>query len=237
MEASIQESAVPPKVMPLEEPEEEYIPWGKRPENVERSIIQDLPKLFAQGFLLTLIFGLGSFFWIFFLAIFIALGSIFGLVIGIMAMLILAGWINMGLSGYFWSIDAKPDWKALLGHGLALLVLIVVVGIPILIVNFIRATLDLTLYILLQFLFLIVYTPIYGFIGRFVALHFEKGKVYDMGKPSKTARRAKCPNCAATYFYDESSVDSQGKIQCQNCGTRFNFPEGPIPSGIGSELQ
>jgi len=237
LEARTDEGTILPKAMPLEEREEDYVPWGKRPENIGKSIFQDLPRLFAHGFVLTLIFGVGSLFWIFFLVFFIGFGSIIGLVLGVALMFILTGWINMGLSGYFWSIKSRPDWKALLGHGFALLALLEIVGIPILLLNLMRLMIELVLYIMLQLVILIVYTPIYGFIGRTVALHFEEGKEYEMGEPSETVRRAKCPNCGATYFYEMSSVDSEGRIQCQNCGARFNFPEGPVPSGVGAELE
>ncbi len=58
-----------------------------------------------------------------------------------------------------------------------------------------------------------------------------------MGPEAKDKLTLRCFHCGASYLYSKQQIGDEGIVHCQNCGTRFNFPEDPVLSGVGAELK
>lgn len=224
------------KVTVSDEPEE-YVPWDKRKDTEEGLSASEIPRLLLHGFAFWVVFGPASLIWIPLILIAAAFGGIIGLILILLAQLVFAGFINLSLGHYLWEIHCKDDWKHLFAHGILLSVVLDAIMLVLFVINAAAIRINVVLYVLLQLLQLIVLTPIYGYAGWWIALQFEIGTEEDTSRQIDTSRRAICPSCGATYSYDESSVDSEGNVRCQNRGEEFAFPEEPVPSTSVDELQ
>lgn len=161
-----------PKVATSDEPEV-YIPWNERHDTDEEHPWQDIPRLLLHGFAFWVVFGPASLIWIPLIAISLLVGGILGLILILLAQLIFAGAINLGLARYLWEIHCKDDWKNLLAHGFLLLFVLDAIMLITFVVNITAIQINEALFILLQLLQLIVYAPIYGIAGQWIALQFE----------------------------------------------------------------
>jgi len=215
---------------------EKYIPWSKRREIEDESSKTGIPRLLLHGFAFWVVFGPASLIWIPLILIAAAFGGIIGLILLLLAQLVFAGFINLGLGRYLWEIHCKDDWVNLLAHGFVLLLVLDAIMLVVFVINAAAIRGNFALFVFLQLLQLIVLAPIYGYVGRWIALQFEIDTEEDSLEQIDTSRRATCPNCGATYSYDESVVDSKGNVGCQNCGEDFAFLKEPVPSSSEDEL-
>lgn len=95
----------------------------------------DLSKYFLHGLafsLLMLVIVLG---WAFLLVLLVRLGSIIGLIIGIVALVYAVGALNVWINNIVWGGDISEDWKKILFHGLFLFIALILVGIPGMVIN------------------------------------------------------------------------------------------------------
>lgn len=127
-----------------------------------------LLKYFEHGILFSLIMIGLVIVWAVVLVILIALGSIIGLIIGLVILLFIMGWLNAGLTSWIWETPIRTDWKSLLAHGLVLLIALVVVGIPMIVINYVAPSIITTV------VMFFVYCFIDGFVAKNVGEYFEE---------------------------------------------------------------
>jgi len=125
-------------------------------------------KYFLHGVsfsLLMLVLGLA---WAILFVILAAVGFIIGLIIGLVVLFILVGGLNSFLTDMIWGIPIKTDWKSLLAHGFALILVLLVAEIPSFLVTSFVPGLAITAVLF------IIYAFIDGFIGKNVGGYWEE---------------------------------------------------------------
>jgi len=201
---------------------ESYIPWNKREQKVENEI----PRLFAHGFIYSLLALVIYFIFIMMLVIFASIGGFIGIIIAFLVLVEMIGGVNIALADALWQIKCRSGQSNLLGHGALLFFFLLITGLMALPLTIILEMMGFALYIIGQLLYLLLFSLIDGFACRFVALQFEIGtdneRLSVEGYVSAT-----CPHCNSRYSYNPSSTDEKGTVACQNCARRFILPVGP----------
>jgi hypothetical protein len=124
---------------------------------------EDVKKYFLHGLVFSIVmFGI-VIGWAVVLVFLVVVGSVIGLIIGVLALAYVIGWLNVNLSSYFWHIRSDSKWTALLAHGFLLLIALIVVGIPQLLFTTVVPG------ILTSILLFIVYCFVDGFVAKNVA--------------------------------------------------------------------
>ncbi len=124
---------------------------------------EDVKKYFLHGLVFSLVmFGI-VIGWVLVLVFLVAVGSVIGLIIGVLALVYVIGWLNVNLSSYFWHIRSDSKWTALLAHGFLLLVALIVVSIPQLLLTTVVPG------ILTSILMFVIYCFVDGFVAKNVA--------------------------------------------------------------------
>lgn len=122
-----------------------------------------LLRYFLHGIVFSLLWIVLMFAWAVFFVFLVMIGWLIGLVIGIIVLLLFAGGLNIFLSGLIWSLNVKSGWLSILSHGLVLLLLEAIAGIPAIIVELAVPNLATTITVF------VVYCFVDGFIARNVA--------------------------------------------------------------------
>lgn len=120
-----------------------------------------LGKYFVHGALFSIIGLVLSFVWLGILIVLVVLGSIIGLLIGVVVLFFFIGGLNSMLTGFIWHVSIKTDWKTVLLHGLVLSIAFIVAHIPSIVINLAAPSI-----VTVAVLFFI-----YAFIDGFVARH------------------------------------------------------------------
>lgn len=132
------------------------------------SLLAQVLRYFAQGFLFSLLFTGLAIAWVFLLAFLLIIGLWIGLIIGFLILLFVIGALNAGLTRWIWHTPVRTDWKSLLVHGFILFIALIIFGIPNIIVLIAVPSLAMRIVLFL------VYCFIDGFIARVVAEHYEE---------------------------------------------------------------
>lgn len=125
-------------------------------------------KYFLHGILFSVIFFVLAFFWALIFAVLVVLGLFIGFIIGFVVLFFIIGGLNSFLTDILWDISIKTEWKSLLGHGFVMFILLIIVGIPAVVINFVVPSVATT--ILLFF----IYAFIDGFVAKNVAGWWEE---------------------------------------------------------------
>jgi len=157
-------------------------------ENSKESLLRYLlPRYFVHGLLFS-IFGLiiGIVLIIILLGLFV-FGALIGLIIGLILLFLVFGAVNTFLMDRIWNIQVNENWKSLLVHGFALVIAFLVVSIPSFIISLYAASLPTTIVLF------IIYCLIDGYVAKAVGSYWrEKGALGEAdlvsGRSRATAR-------------------------------------------------
>jgi hypothetical protein len=196
----------------------------------------DLPKYFLHGILYSIIAAvasliLGTITGTLSVAIAVvsaAIGQIFGGILAIVLLIgliivsfLVVGVINTYLSATFWKVRSPMNWRSLVGHGGALAILLLIFGIPAFAIDFYFPNLEQVTFIVVIVLRVAIYSLVYGYTGRFVALGFS-----NVPHASKVIRApagllATCPACGVDTLCRVGKYDETKVISCTSCGLPF----------------
>ena len=126
-------------------------------------------RYFLHGIVFSLLFFVLVFFWVFLTFFLVTIGSWLGLVIGIVFILFLMGALNVGLTEIIWGTMIGASLKSILAHGILLLILLGLVGLPSSLVLY-----NVSPGLATTSIMFVIYCFIDGFIARKVALIFEE---------------------------------------------------------------
>lgn len=137
-------------------------------EEIADSLLSLCVRYFLHGIVFSLLFFILVFFGVFLTLFLVIIGSWLGLIIGIVFILFLIGALNVGLTEIIWGTIVGTGLIRLLAHGVLLLILLVLAGLPSSLVRNISPGLATTI------IMFVIYCFIDGFIARKVALIFEE---------------------------------------------------------------
>jgi hypothetical protein len=137
-------------------------------EEIADSLLSLCVRYFLHGIAFSLLFFVLVFFGVFLTFFLVTIGSWLGLIIGIVFILFLMGALNVGLTEIIWGTMIGTSLKSILAHGILLLILLVLAGLPSSLVRNISPGLTTTI------IMFVIYCFIDGFIARKVALIFEE---------------------------------------------------------------
>jgi DNA-directed RNA polymerase subunit RPC12/RpoP len=214
-------------------------PADEEDDNIEEpeSFREKLLKLFAHGFLFSLIVGnLGTFLAIVLFPLAV-LFFVLGLILLILALIILVGWTNVKLADYFWGIKCSTSVKSYLGHGLMLIVTLFLFYIPLGAYEWAILSDYPEFAIVSRLVIIVLYSIIDGFLVRLISEQFLDPNEYvggslrhrrgtdviDHGMKKPRPIQGLCPHCSAAHWYDESALAEDGSLQCKSCGERYIF--------------
>lgn len=193
-------------------------------ESEEQSAI-DMPTLIAKYFLhgvaySLLLIGL-TFVSILLLVALVVVGSILGLLLGFLIMIMGVGYVNSFLSGYFWNIQTPTKWSSLLVHGLVLMIAIGLAGTPFIALEFLVGSLAPVFSVIAIPVLFVIHSIVNGYIGKAVASMQEESDSSWTRAQSMATYREKCPYCESVYVYKASAVRPDGTIKCFYCSHGF----------------
>jgi hypothetical protein len=87
----------------------------------------DLGKYFVHGIAFSLLFVVLVVVWVFVTAMLVAVGAIIGLLIGLGVLVLLIGALNAFITSRLW-FSVKSSFWDLVGHGLVLIIVLLIVG-------------------------------------------------------------------------------------------------------------
>jgi hypothetical protein len=151
---------------PLEEAKAELFGLPATPPTAlpEEGYPRRVTKYFIHGIAYSAIMTVLVFVWVLVAVLLVAVGSLIGFIIGVILLFMVLGGLNCFLTVTIWSISTKTAWTSLLGHGLALLVVLIIAHIPGFLINLTVPSLATT----------IVLFIVYGFVDGFVAKNVAK---------------------------------------------------------------
>lgn len=202
----------------------------------ERSFFADLPKYFLHGIIYaivtavagTIVGSIGGVFSMILVPITLAAGQLVGWILAIVLLILLLafsllviGIINTYLSVTFWKVSSPMNWKSLIGHGGVLVLLLFLFGLPALLLDFLLIGLDPFILILILVPRVVIYSIIYGYTGRFVALGFGDVRVAIDVIKVPAGLLSTCPNCGVETLCKMSKDEEAKVISCTNCGLPF----------------
>ncbi|TFF91580.1 hypothetical protein EU545_03560 [Candidatus Thorarchaeota archaeon] len=201
----------------------------------ERGFVGDLPKYFVHGIIYSIIaaaaasiLGALSAAFASVLAVVTGIGgdiaawivAIVLLVVLLVVTLLIIGIINSYLSATFWRISSPMNWKSLIGHGAAFAFAMLIFGLPAFIVDFVFQE-NPTLLVVLLIPRILIYSVIYGYTGRFVALGFGDVPVATSVSKAPAGLLAACPSCGIETLCRMYEEENMKVISCTNCGLPF----------------
>jgi transcription elongation factor Elf1 len=164
---------------------------------------------------------------VFLLGTLIVIGSILGLLLGFLILVMGLGYANSLLSEYFWKIETQTKWSSLLVHGLVLMIALGFASIPFIILEFLAGSLRPVLSIVAIPVLFVIHSIVIGYVGKAVASMQEESDSSWTRARSKTTYREKCPYCESVYVYKASAVKRDGTIKCFYCNHGFKA-EAPV---------
>lgn len=127
-----------------------------------------LPRYFLHGLLFSLISIILIFVWVFLAVALVFIGSILGLIIGIVLLFFIFGGINTYLMQGIWGISTKSNLLSLFTHGLALFLVLLLVSIPSLIVNLLSPNIAVSVVLFVFYCF------VDGYVAKAVGGNWEE---------------------------------------------------------------
>ncbi|RDE13383.1 MAG: hypothetical protein C4K49_08590 [Candidatus Thorarchaeota archaeon] len=146
-------------------------------QNQQDSALKTVGKYFLHGATYSLLMTGFVIVWAFVLLFLVLIGSIIGLVLGGLIIIMGVGWANKTIAGYIWGITAKGAWTSLLGHGLLLLTGLIIVQIPWSFINTFFSSSSLQVYAVYTVVQFLLMAVIDGVLGKRVASMFEEASV------------------------------------------------------------
>ena len=141
-----------------------------------------LARFFLHGIAFSVLLASSTIVWAFVTTSLVIVGFTVGLMLGVLVSLILSfvlflfivGGLNILLTEFVWKASIRQDWKAVLGHGLVLFIVLVLVGIPSIIIDFMVPSWVAIVVVYIAYCFLD------GFVAKEIALVWESdGTAYD----------------------------------------------------------
>lgn len=139
----------------------------------DRSLGHLLPRYFLHGLLFSLILILLIFVWAFLAVALVFIGSILGLIIGIVLLFFIFGGINTFLMQEIWKISTKSGLLSLFTHGLVLFLVLLLVSIPSLIINFLAPNIAVSV------ILFVIYCFVDGYAAKAVGGNWEEEQTDD----------------------------------------------------------
>ena len=205
------------------------------PEN--ESLGEKLLRYFTHGFLFSLIIGnLAPILVIVFFPLAV-LFFLLGLIILVFALVVFIGWTNVKLADYLWNIKCSGSIKSYLGHGVMLIITLILFYIPLGAWELVFLSDYPSLALASRLIAIVLYSIIDGFLARLIAEQFldpneyvggslrhRRGtRIVDYGMTKPKPIQGVCPHCSASHWYDESSLAEDGSLQCKSCGERYIY--------------
>lgn len=147
--------------------------------------------------------------------------------LGIGFALLLAGAVNVTVSGYLWTIKTRSNGRIFMAEGLILIFVTQVLILPLPSVQTILARMEITLQAFFVVLIFIDYCLIFGIIGRKTATMYSQPlllveRIGGENKPlSFSGTRARCPYCHASFRYRDDDRGMDGTVKCYKCSKPF----------------
>jgi hypothetical protein len=190
----------------------------------EPSPIMTIGKYWVHGFLYQIFLVIALIPILLAMIFLILLISIIGIIVGLVFLFLVIGWVNKMLAGAIWKIDCRGAWTSLTGHGLAVIVALLVISFPL-------ALIDVFLFYNPILYYIVQYGPvpiIQGVVVKAVAKYFEDSESSTMfptgrgGTP--TGPMTTCPYCNAVFPYREIDITMEGTAPCRTCGAIIQDP-------------
>ncbi len=205
----------------------------------ERKFTKDLPKYFIHGLLYAI---LGTLAKIVFAVlstvatlIVVAVSGFWGLLLGyivlsgflvvlLIVIFFVTGLINTRLAKSLWKANPPKGFKSRVGHGIVLVFILFIFGLPNLAIDYIFPDLDIIIFIVIAIPRVVIFAIIDGFLGRWIAYGFS-----DFPKASKSLNTGDgivgtCPKCRAeTIVLMQQEMESKFVV-CHGCGNPFDIP-------------
>ncbi|MFX1482957.1 MAG: hypothetical protein ACFFCP_07190 [Promethearchaeota archaeon] len=204
----------------------------------ERRFIQDVPKYFIHGLLYSIIGTLAAI--VFSLISVIATlivatvatvgGTLIGyVVLGLFFIILLflvlftAGLINAALARSFWKANPPSGFKSYVGHGAALVFLLIIFGLPNMAIDFVFPNLDFVTFVILAIPRLVIYAIIDGFVGRWVSYGFSTFPTASKTEHTEEGIVGTCPRCGVDTVIKMRYTTESKTILCPSCGEPFEI--------------
>ena len=205
----------------------------------ERRFIHDIPRYFIHGLLYAIIGTLATMVLAFVslistivvAAVAIAGGELVGYVMLAVFFLVLlllvffvAGLINAMLSRSFWKATPSGGFKAYVGHGALLILVLTIFGIPNMAIDVFLPNLDFMTFILLAIPRIIVYAIIDGYIGRWIAYGLSDFPKARRSMDTDDGVSGTCPQCGVNTIVKMREEFDSKVVVCHGCGIPFEIP-------------
>lgn len=122
-----------------------------------------LGRYFLHGIAFSLLLIILVLVWVFIAALLVVAGFIIGLIIGITLLFLMLGGLNVLLTESIWGTTIKANLMSLLGHGILLLIALVLAGLPYFWFEQVYPSLTTTI------VSIVIYAFIDGFIAKNIA--------------------------------------------------------------------
>jgi len=139
----------------------------------------ELKNYILHGVGLSVLMFLITIGWVIAFAILLVLGSFIGLILGLVLLVLLIGYANDYIASWVWKMRIQEGTLSHIIHGTVLFVLLLIVSIPVLLINYLLSNWVVSLALF------IVYIPIHGFVGRYVARMYEAGYQEPLSYPTE----------------------------------------------------
>jgi uncharacterized membrane protein YoaK (UPF0700 family) len=204
----------------------------------ERKFTQDILRYFMHGLLYaiigtlaTMVLALVSMISTFVVgAIAVAGGELVGYVMLAVFFLVLlllvffvAGLINAMLSRSFWKATPPGGFKAYVGHGGLLILVLTIFGIPNMAIDVLLPNLDFMTFILLAIPRIIVYAIIDGYLGRWIAYGLSDFPKATKSTDTDDGISGTCPQCGVNTLVKMRQEFNSKVVVCHGCGIPYEI--------------
>ena len=205
----------------------------------ERKFIKDLPKYFIHGLLYAILGTLATILFSIISTvatlIVVAVAGFWGLELGYIALsgflvvlliviFIITGYINTRLARSLWKANPPSRLKSLIGHGIVLVFIVFIFGLPNMAIDYFFPDLDYIILIVIAIPRVVIFAIIDGFLGRWIAYGFS-----DFPEASKSVDTVDgiigtCPKCSAETIVLMQQEEESRFVVCHGCGNPFDIP-------------
>lgn len=205
----------------------------------ERKFTKDLPKYFIHGLFYVVLGTLAQIGFTFISTvatlIVIAVAGFWGLVLGyivrsgffvvlLIVIFLVTGYINTRLAKSLWKANPPNRFKSLIGHGIVMIFIVFIFGLPNMAIDYFFPDLDYIILIIIAIPRIVIFAIIDGFLGRWIAYGFsdfpEASKSVDTGD----GIIGTCPRCNAETIVLMQQEEESRFVVCHGCGNPFDIP-------------
>ena len=188
-------------------------------------------RYLVHGFVFSIMMLVASIVLAMMLAMLIVLASFLGFIIWFALVFLTWGWVNGILCSRLWDFEVGQHWTSLIGHGFALFLILLIVGLPVsALLQFVTAGISPRIYLPIQIVFLSIFDGIIGkeIGGMFKESYEPAARPHRVLSRKPTGRRERCPFCGVSFPYRDQDINSEGAALCRGCGAILQDPRYPI---------